>query len=348
MCILFGQLNGAAETPERRSQDPFFNTRIVDDPELMEIYLGAEGYGPVEFYSRESEDSDRRFKLNGMFLDRGDDARFNVLLHPGFYPGRKTGMATFHRILPEDCCALTFDNRGHGQSEGPFFLSGSSYGLNEYHDATAAIRYLHEQNGKPVVCLGICSGAFHLIKSLAKNPVLDEQGKPVVAGLIIDGAWNSLSEAAHPAILSQVKKALLGGFSAVTGTRDKHKIEQWKSFRFENWLLGNSVCGIYDLFLKSGVESHDPETRLDNIVRQSTSPMPPTCVLHAADDTFAPFENVRPLWKAMAPYTIGGLLVPNESSHGTIQFKHPEDYIGQVDWFCQEALRQYYDPLGVD
>ena len=93
----------------------FFGTQFLTKYDLVaQTLIETENFSEVYFYSLDG------IKLHGL-LRKKPDAPYSIIFCAGFYPGRKEGLATFIKLVPENINILFFDARGHGSSEGRIF-----------------------------------------------------------------------------------------------------------------------------------------------------------------------------------------------------------------------------------
>jgi len=91
----------------------YFNTQFLMKYDKVKETLIADDFREVTFTSPDG------ISIKGLYRKKAN-ARMNVVLSAGFYPGRKEGMASFIKLLPDDTNILFLDARGMEKALAPF------------------------------------------------------------------------------------------------------------------------------------------------------------------------------------------------------------------------------------
>ena len=194
--------------------DPFFNKKfLVNYDAVKKELLANHGFVQVQFLSEDG------IKLEGLLRTKAN-AKCTVISCSGFFPGRMEGMATLHRLLPDDCNILFFNARGHGNSEGFFKATILKYGNVEYKDVIGAIDYAHKQSPAPIFIHGICIGAFHATHALANLQQRNLLEQYNVKGFIFDSGFGSLAKISNALKYDLDHKIIPKMFKAYVYTKD--------------------------------------------------------------------------------------------------------------------------------
>ena len=307
------------------SLDKLYSTAFLKNYAAVRQELIKEGFKQVTFRTEDG------LILSGLFLAR-PNARCNVIVCAGWYPGKKEGMATFYALLPDNCNILFFDARGHGESEGSLLWQLWRYGIDEPKDITGAIVYLNNSNSLPIFIVGICSGAFnaaHAMISLEKN------NKDVVSnvkGLVFDSGWGSVSDIIRTAPAAGIEKRLMSLFASWYKTKKKllrtgyfYKIITL--FSHYSGSLGSLVCR------KLFTQHYEKITTLFNKMHHITSPI---FFIHSYDDTYADMSNVIRL-STCTPHKKCWWI--KQSFHGKHHLIHKELYKEKLTTFIDACLK---------
>lgn len=189
-CITLTLTPEQAQNLEHLDQSPYFNTALISDVIYINAVLAQDGFKPVTFKSIDG------IKLNGLLLER-PNAKVTVICCAGFYPGRKEGMSSFFKLVPDYCNVLLFDARGHGKSDGKFLSSLHKYGRHEYKDIVGAAEFVHTTTQKPIILLGVCIGTLHATHAILHLQKDTRANKPSVIGFVCDSGVGSIKEVAQ-------------------------------------------------------------------------------------------------------------------------------------------------------
>src|SRR3972149_11123095 len=211
-------------------QSTFFEPSFISNPPKMrEYHLKKKPATQLtgKIYDIYTDDG---MRLGATHFDRGSDT---LLIVAGGFTNERAMMSPFVAMFPEYDVVL-FDFRGHGYRpfaatdpntwpihpvRGAFGVDGAlaKFGHEEDKDVTAVIdgfaRLKNNNTGqsyKRVMGLGVCYGAFILLKTAAENPGLFSK-------LVLDGCWLSLS-----LFIEKVKRDLKTLFNPQTGGWSDH------------------------------------------------------------------------------------------------------------------------------
>lgn len=184
--------------------DHFFKKEIINNNVLVQKELIQAGFKKIYFTTSDS------IKLCALFLDKSKKEKVNatIICCSGFYPGTKEGMAgIFSMLHDQPYNIMLLEARGHNESEGSFLHPATlaQYSMHEYKDIIAAINYCSDYNQKhnvknDIIIYGLCAGAFHAIKAVAKHQTeLD-----TVKGVVFDSGWTDLPDAALSTVDAEI------------------------------------------------------------------------------------------------------------------------------------------------
>jgi len=304
----------------------FLDTAFLKQPTAVRAALKCEGFKRVFFRSADN------LKLDAFYLER-PESTCNIILCAGWLPGRKEGMATFYSLLPSTTNVLLFDARGHGRSQGPLLTNLWNYGVDEYKDVIGALAFVRQHNELPTIIIGLCAGAFHAAHALL---ALQHQGTLAqyhVHGSVFDSGWASVdrvSRTALPVHMCGIVRSLAG---TITGRRlDRQGTQDGMATRaviaafqhFYRW--GHRV--VYAPF----VRKNELQTNLfDKMARLQV----PVLFIHASDDAYVAFEDVRRLYKA-TPFA-DAWWITEPSKHACHHLKHTEAYGVHLQEFLERC-----------
>ena len=305
----------ADEQPQTWESSKYFDTAFLQNYALVrKTLIKEEGFQEVKFRTDDGID------LSGLVLVR-KDAPFSLIFCAGFYPGAKEGMATmFHILRDTNCNFLFFDARGHGCSDGVFKSNLKEYGLHEYRDVLAAIKYMHEKDAKDIVIHSICAGSFHALNALAARETKDTPEACCVRGLIIDSGFGSLNKAKN-LLYEYARTKLVPGLLISTVYRNDTKHEVQKRYLC-NVLWWSIKCLLKTLewYVGPSLKKNEITTNLHKKVSTITRPV---FYIHALDDTLAPVQEAQEL--ARKTHHVQTWWVEN-SNHTVNHLKHPQEY----------------------
>jgi len=307
------------------SLDNFYSTSFLKNYSATRQKLIQEGFKKVTFITEDN------LTLSGLLLSR-PNARYNVVICAGWYPGKKEGMATFYALLPDDCNILLFDARGHGESDGSLLWQLWRYGMDEPKDITGAITYLNENNTLPIFIIGICSGAFnaaHAMITLEKN---NKNAASSVKGLIFDSGWGSVTEIVRTAPAAGIEKRLMSLIASLYKTKKK-PLRTGYLHAMVNTL--SRYCGTIGYFFcaKPLVQCYEKTTTLFNKMHHITSPI---FFIHSYDDTYADMNNTIRLSTCVSNKECWWI---EQSYHAKHHLIHKELYKEKLAAFINKCLQ---------
>lgn len=301
----------------------YFNTEKIANSAAMQTQLKQDGFIPVSFTSTDG------FALNGLLLER-PAAKVTVICCGGFFPGRKEGMASFFKLLPDYCNILLFDARGHGESQGYFISNVHNYGLNEYKDILGASEFIHARTQKPVILLGICIGTLHATHAILHLQKDTRTNKPTIIGFVCDSGVGSISEVSHLPINRFHEKTLpnfIGNFY-VCETKEEIK---------NTWAYALTKCSLspftysYKLILGTALRVTEKQTNTYDKIHEISCPI---FFIHAKNDDGTPFERITKLCHNVPNKTCWWI---ETSKHGCNHLKHKHAYRAQLHSFVNKV-----------
>jgi pimeloyl-ACP methyl ester carboxylesterase len=308
------------------STDKYFDTSFLANHDQVFRSLKEAQFEEITFKSTDG------LRLEGLYLKR-PHARFNVICCAGWWPGRKEGIATFYKLLPQDCNILFFDARGHGNSEGSF--RHVSYGVHDYKDIVGALEFMQKDTNKPTLIYGICAGAFnaaHAILELQKQNRLEELH---VSGLIFDSGWVCVDKTAHSVATSKANEMIMkqiASWYALPHYRDAKKTSLFSCFS----TLAQCVIGCVHMFLKPFIKRHDFNTNL--LIKAQQTPMSVPCLfIHSQDDVDVSLNDVKKLSALVPNKTCWWIDKP--SKHACHHLKHTNEYKKYIDHFITLTMQ---------
>ena len=321
---------------EKLGESWHFDVNILRDKKITKQKLLEDGFVQVEFESvskKESENKqDKPVTLQGLFLQK-KDAKCTVIFTHGFCPGGKEKFAPLVKLAPDYCNLLFIELRGHGESEGPSFIPRvKHYGKNEYKDIFGAIKFVQkETDGKPIIVFGWCSGAFHCATTLLKMKIEAKQAN--VKGLIFDSGFGSLMEISQVPYFHIRNSFAPGLFIKWYGGNKKQASQSYICKLTYHCLLKPLMWGI-ELYTKPSIRKREPQTNLYDKIDKLAFP---TLFIHAIDDKYAPWENVKKLVNT-APEKELWLIQEGLSAHATNHLKVKEVYKEKMHVFINNLI----------
>lgn len=258
------------------SVESLLKQSTLDDRAKVQQLLFEQGFQKIYFTTEDN------FKICGLFLDQSGIKKIKgtIIFCAGFYPGAKEGMASFYALInKEPYNFLLFDARGHQESEGSLFSYSNlkQYGMSEYQDIIAAIKFLDDYNAKHsisqcIVIHGICSGAFHAIKALdylSSNKCPECKN---IKGIIFDSGWFHITDIIEPTIQAELNKRLLNSYFSFL-------------IRPILWI----TTQFYKLFLKN---SHEKIPGISEPIKNTPCPL---FFVHCTNDPYVPIQPIKKL-----------------------------------------------------
>jgi len=311
-----------------------FDVNILRDKKITKQKLLEDGFVQVAFESFSENKNERPITLQGLFL-RKKNTKCTIIFSHGFCPGGKEKFAPLVKLAPDYCNLLFIELRGHGESEGPHFISRvKHYGKNEYKDIFGAIKFAQkETDNKPIIIFGWCSGAFHSATTLLK--MKNKAKKANVKGLIFDSGFGSLMEISQVPYF-HIRNSFTPGLFVKWYDGDKKRASQSYICKFTyHFLLKPLMWGI-DLYTKPSIRKREPKT---NLYDKISNLYFPTLFIHAADDQYAPWEHVKKLVEA-TPEKELWLIQEGLSTHATNHLKVKMEYKKRMYKFIEKLITQ--------
>ncbi len=296
----------------------YFNTAFLANYDKVASKLIAEeGFKEVKISVA------NKHRLHGLWLGR-DDARYNVILFAGFYPGRKEGLAPLYKLLPPDCNILMVDARGHGKSEGRFASALYKYGKEEYQDVTAAIDFVSRScNNDPIFIHGTCIGAFHTAHAMIE--LNKSHHNYNIKGLIFDSMPTSIISMLSAPRIYIASKVLAKKFDQNTF------LQRCLSLCARAALT--TILYPLEWIAWPIVKWRDHYQRLIDKVNTIKYPI---LYIHAEDDTLAPIARVKEL--ATQSKNATTWWITQESDHANHFLKHKHEYQKQMFEFINTTI----------
>lgn len=294
----------------------FYNSTFLRNSQAVEKILKEQGFFEVDFKTHDN------MTINAIMLDQSNakEITTTIISFPGFVPGRKEGMSTLYAMLQDQPYNFVFlDSRGHGKSDGELltFNGIKHYGEDQYLDMMAAVKFISNYNKKHnikqnIIIHGLCAGAFHTVKAVAKLKTYKDEAYHAIKGIIFDSGW--------PAIVDIVEPLL-----------DAESAERCKNYGVPSLqpYLAFLMHLVYDTYFKP---SHSKQVRLNQAISELDQPI---LFIHAENDLFVPIHNVYPLIDLAKNPT--AWFVKN-SSHVNNHLKYKEEYTVQMQRFIQTSL----------
>lgn len=259
--------------PESPHAKKFLDRTILNDSAVTQELLTECGFKKICFSTQDN------LKLCGLFLDKSCTQKVTrtILYCAGFYPGKKEGMSSFYALVADEPYnILMFDARGHHESEGSLwsYQSLKNYGLYEYRDIVAAIRFIDQYNkehgiNSDIIIHGICSGAFHAIKAVEymTNQACPECSS--IKGIIFDSGWLKISDVIESTIQAEVNNKL------------KSTYVSWLAQPL-TWITQN----LYKITLQ---KHHNQQPNIQETITKISIPI---WFVHCTDDPYIPIDPV--------------------------------------------------------
>jgi len=322
----------AQASEEKLGESWHFDVNILRDKKRTKEKLLQDGFAQVDIQSFKEDVKEKSLTLQGLFLER-KDAKATIICTHGFCPGGKEKFAPLVKLVPEYCNLLFIELRGHGESEGPSFICRvKNYGKNEYKDIFGAIQFAQSKtNNKPIVIFGWCSGAFHSATTLLK---MEQEAKTAnVKGLVFDSGFGSLMEISQVPYL-HIKNSYTPSLFVKWYNGDKKRASQSYMCKLTYHCILKPLMWGIEFWTKPSIRKREPQTNLYDKIGQLHFP---TLVIHAQDDQYAPWENLKKLVDAIPEKDLW--LVPEGTSvHATNHLKVKEEYKDKLHQFIKKLI----------
>lgn len=302
----------------------YFNTQFLMNYNLVaQTLIEQEGFIEVNFLTSD------KVTINGLWRFK-PSASYTIIFCAGFYPGRKEGLATFVKMVPDNCNILFFDARGHGKSTGKFFSNIANYGIHEYKDIIAAIQFVHDHSNTPLILHGVCAGAFHAARALA---VLETTGleKYHIKGFVFDSGITSIVKVAHVPQHYFKEKTIPHLISSFYTHDTKQEIKERTLYKMSSSIICSFMSGLTYL-IKPFLNKHDAKT---NVCNSITSISCPIFFIHSQDDAYASFEEVKMLSEKTKSTYCWWI---EQSEHALHHLKHKQEYAKRLNEFINASF----------
>ncbi len=320
---LFSAIN--AQTMPDLDASKYFDTSFLSNYDLVaQALIKEEGFEEVFFLTPDN------INLHGLLLKR-PEAKYNIIMCAGFYPGRKEGLASIYTMLPQDCNIFLFDARGHGKSDGSFMSTIYKYGTHEYKDMIGALRFVHRLNKQPIIIHGTCIGAFHTahaIITLQKNNLLQYLN---VKGLIFDSIPSSVIQMLSTPKNHLKEKVLPALFRSWYTHDSKEQLKQRYLFRITNTLVSGIVSGI-ELFTTPSLKYYNTHRHLHNKIHHIPCPI---LFIHSYDDNYTSIDHAKQLAQKTDSVC---WWINKPSAHAAHALKHKYEYQKTMNNFIQQVV----------
>ncbi len=303
----------------------YFNTQFLMQYDKVKETLVADDFREVTFTSLDG------ISIKGLYRKKAN-ARINVVLSAGFYPGRKEGMASFIKLLPDDTNILFLDARGHGESSGPFWRTILWYGHHEFKDIIGALDFLCADNDKPNILLGVCIGAFHCTHAalfLEKQEIISAYN---LKALIFDSGFGSIADLMWVPS-THIKEKTLPNiciswlYSQDTKTTVKDRLLYKMSASLTSGCI-QALTSIASPFL----HVHDEKMNLFDKIHRLTIPI---FYIHSKNDDYTPFADVEHLAETTQNKTCWWI---ERSEHASHHLKFKEEYKARLLEFIDNSV----------
>ena len=312
-------------------KDPLFDTKNLLNNEGIRDHLAQ--YYKAEAVTFKTEDN---LTLHGTFIPR-ENATHTTIVPGGFYPGNLETMATWARVLPTDGNIILFDARGHGKSEGPFWSTRRQYGLHEYKDILAVLKFAKEKaKEKPIILSPLCAGAMHTVHALTKLKDDKKLDGYKIHGLIIDSAFTS-TLAVLPAGEYHFREKVIPQFlrsKIFTGDKSA-EVKERLLYKIIWFFIGYPFISLLTWFGRGGIEQNESTTRIDTKISQLND-IPMLCI-HASDDKYAPLSHAEAL-RDNHTNPKDEFIIFNDSDHANNILKKKKEYKAKVEAFIAKVL----------
>jgi len=299
----------------------YFDTQFLNNAGLVAATLKEEGFTHGYFTTQDGT------RINYLFGKRAD-ATCTLIACGGWFPGKKEGLASLYKLIPESCNLLLFDARGHGGSDGYLFSSLLRYGQHEYKDVMAAIEFTYAQTGLPSIIFGLCAGAFHSVHALTALKNHPRVPTDAVAGLVFDSGWGSLMKTSRSVPKAKIRDVIKNSLAKIW---DKKTIECSRLFN------GMMYCAdlVYDVchycLYKPFVDEKNT-----NIADKIADVSVPVLFVHATDDAYVCIDEVKKLADRVPCKQCWWIDQP--SRHARNHLKHKHAYKEKLAAFITQSI----------
>lgn len=304
---------------------PYFDTKFLVQYDAVAAQLKSDGF--QEVYCTTSDN----LKLHALYFEKLD-ASCNILCLAGWLPGRKETLAPFFSLFGERCNLLFLDARGHGKSQGPLLSNLWRYGIDDYKDIIGALEFLHHKNGKPIIIIGLCAGAFNAAHALIN--LQDRAQQLNVKGFVFDSGWASVQTASVSAPQAGAREILLKKFAALYALQDHTQAQSKIPFKLAHITSKTVLYILHTTIFKLSLKYHDKTTNLFDKIHHIKIPI---FFIHAFDDEFTTIKDAQILSSKMPHSTCWWITEP--SKHAGHHIKQTATYQEKIDSFIDYVLK---------
>jgi pimeloyl-ACP methyl ester carboxylesterase len=326
--LFFSSLQLAATEPKKEccAKSDFFNTKFLTDYDTVaKALVNEEGFKPVSFCATDN------VKLEGLFK-KVENAKRTIIFCAGFFPGKKEGLATFAKMVPENVNILFFDARGHGNSQGRFWTNVHNYGVDEYKDVQGAVEFVRKSDEtNPITIFGTCAGAYHAAIAVAQT----DCKKAKIDGLIFDSGFPSMLKVKTVPgrhLKEKVWPPLLRKWLYKNDT--KEQVKQRYLCRFVSYVTNQIFKGLSAILTKR-YELREKTMNLINRVKEISCPV---LYIHSQDDDYSPIDAIKQLADQTTTKECWWIEKPSE--HATHHLKHTAEYQAKLQAFINRCSMQ--------
>lgn len=304
----------------------YFNTKfLLQFDKVHETLVKQDNFKKVTFKSSDG------IKLDGLFLQR-PHATSNIIFCGGFYPGRKEGIATFFKLVPDDCNILFFDARGHGKSKGRFWSTLYNYTQHEYKDIIGALNFVTKNNDKPIIIHGICVGALHAARTLIHLSTTNQSEKYPIKGFIFDSGLASALKATNIPKKHFKNKVLPILLKKIYTSDSTKQIKKRLLYKLTKPLV-QTITAITVGAVRIPLAWTDRKTCIAKDITKITCPI---FFIHSYDDDYTPITEVQKLSCKVKKKKYWWITQP--SHHACHHLKHKYTYKKNLLEFFQQVL----------
>ncbi len=305
---------------ENIEQDPLFNTKfITNNRKAVMDHLQTH-------YQASSLDiiTQDNVTLKAISIPaKTQDPERIIVAFAGFYPGLKEGMTPLVPLFSGKHKIILVDQRGHGESDGNFWINLRRYGIDEVKDVEAVMNYVKlTYPTSPITMLGLCSGGYNATRTLEQLKKADKLKDYNVDSLILDSAFVSGTSVLHAAE-HHFQKVVPPLFKPLYPNDSNEELRNRLLPKLIWFFIGYPCITLLKFLVQGGIEKHNPETRIDtNIGAIKETPI---LAIHAEDDGYAGKEHVEQLVKDHGNKN-DEIHIFKNSSHGNNFLKYKTPY----------------------
>ena len=304
------------------SADPYFNTKFLSDYNTVtKTLIKHEGFEEVTFTTPDG------IELNGL-MRKKSNALYNIIFCAGFYPGRKEGLASFIKIVPENTNLLFFDARGHGKSHGKFLSTIYRYGIDEHKDVLGALACIKQHNNQPIIVHGICAGALHAAHALSTPAAQDYNIKGLVFDSGLDSPLNATSIPTKHFSEKIIPRFCLQMYSKDTMSSVKE--------RYLCKITSSITRFFFNIIIATLKPILERKRDIVNISNKMEKIKCPVLYIHSDDDNYSPIDTVKSLYEKTTHKE--NWWIHDKSEHALHHLKHTTQYKTVLNKFLSERI----------